>query len=73
LNDSELQRINFYSGIDSSSFVGDAFQIQSGTFAQQIIAVPEAETYIAGLLLLAGYGIYHLRRRAKHREGHRPA
>jgi hypothetical protein len=37
-----------------------------------IIAVPEPETYLTGVILLLGGTIY-LFRRAKHREGHRPA
>jgi autotransporter-associated beta strand protein len=73
LSSSELQRINFYSGIDSSSFVGDAFQIQGGFYDQQIIAVPEPETYLSAIALLAAFGIHILRRRATLREGHRPA
>jgi hypothetical protein len=35
---------DFSSGIDSSSFVGDAFQIQGGFYDQQILAVPEPGT-----------------------------
>jgi autotransporter-associated beta strand protein len=71
LSGSQMQRISFYSDF-GQSFVGDAFQIQGGTFAQQIIAVPEAETYLTGVILLLGSTIY-LFRRAKNREGHRPA
>jgi hypothetical protein len=56
-----LQRIIFYSGLDSSSLLGDAFQIQSGTFAQQIIPVPEPETYLTIVILLLGLGIYQFR------------
>jgi hypothetical protein len=56
LSDTQLQRISFYSGIDQSSFVGNAFQITSGTYNREIIAVPEPETWAtAVLLLLAGF------------------
>ena len=60
LSSAQLQRISFYSDF-GQSFVGDAFQIHGGDFAQQIIAVPETETYITGVLLLLGFGIYQLR------------
>jgi fibronectin-binding autotransporter adhesin len=73
LSSSELQRISFYSGIDQSSFVGDATQITNGLFPNQIIAVPEPETYITGVALLAVIVVQYLRRRAKHWEGHRLA
>jgi autotransporter-associated beta strand protein len=65
---SELQRISFYSGIDQSSFVGDATLITSGLFPNQIIAVPETETYITGVILLLGFTIYQLRL-ARHGQG----
>jgi hypothetical protein len=38
-----------------------------------IIAVPETETYLYAVALLAGVVVQYLRRRAKRREGHRPA
>jgi hypothetical protein len=63
---SNLNNINFYSD-NGNSFIGNGFQkgfTETGFSGTEIIAVPEAETYIAGLFLLAGYGIYHLRRRA---------
>jgi autotransporter-associated beta strand protein len=72
--DPYLDRISFYSG-SGSGFVGNAFEDSfsdpsfSGT---EIIAVPEPETYLTGVILLLG-GIIYLRRQAKHREGHRPA
>jgi autotransporter-associated beta strand protein len=72
LSSVELQRINFYSGMDQSSFVGNAFLIQGGAYPNQIIAVPEPETYLTGVILLLGGTIY-LFRRAKHWEGNRPA
>jgi autotransporter-associated beta strand protein len=60
LSDEQKQRISFYSDF-GQSFVGDAFQIEGGTFAQQIIAVPEPETYLTGVILLLGLSIHQLR------------
>jgi len=51
LTGSELGRISFYSGIDNSSFVGTAFQLSGGSFANEVIPVPEPETYVTALLL----------------------
>jgi len=67
LSDTQLQRISFYSGIDQSSFVGNAFQITSGTYNREIIAVPETETYFYALALLAGVVVQYLRRSGPHR------
>jgi fibronectin-binding autotransporter adhesin len=58
-----LDRISFYSD-SGSSFAGNAFEQGFNNGGTEIIAVPEAETYIAALLL-AGFGIHHLRCRAK--------
>ena len=50
LGESELQKISFYSsGIGTDSFIANAFQL--GNY--EIIAVPEPETWIAGLALLS--------------------
>ena len=62
VTDNELNRISFYSGFSSSSFVGTGFQLSGGSFNQQIIPVPEAETYAVAVILLLGFGIYALRR-----------
>jgi autotransporter-associated beta strand protein len=63
-----LNRISFYSD-SGSSFVGNAFErsfIESGfTTGTEIIAVPETETYLYAVALLAGVVIQYLRRRAK--------
>jgi autotransporter-associated beta strand protein len=69
---SNLDNISFYSD-SGNSLVGKGF-IDSdfagpGTL---IIAVPEPETYVTGVILLLS-GIIYLLRRAKHWEGHRPA
>ena len=63
LTDQQLQRISFYSGF-GTGFSGNAFQINSGTFNREIIAVPEAETYktIMVLMLFAGFWIWKQRR-----------
>jgi autotransporter-associated beta strand protein len=75
LSASQLQQIHFYSGIEQSSFIANAFQITSGTYNREIIAVPETETCFYAVALLAGVVVQYLRRRAKRKplEGHRPA
>ena len=75
--DQYLDRISFYSG-SGSGFVGNAFEnsfSQSGFTGTEIIAVPEPETYLTGILLILGATIQYLRNRAKRKalEGHRPA
>jgi autotransporter-associated beta strand protein len=60
LSTSQLQQINFYSGTTESSFIANAFQITSGTYNREIIAVPEPETYLTGILLILGFSIYQL-------------
>lgn len=52
LSTSELNRISFYSGISSSSFVGTAYQIGGGSFQREIIPVPEPSVYGVALALL---------------------
>jgi autotransporter-associated beta strand protein len=59
-----LNRISFYSD-SGSSFVGNAFE---DSFSQpgfatstEIIAVPEPETYLTGVILLLGLGIHQFR------------
>ena len=59
-----LDRISFYSGSNNSGFAGNAFQqsfSQSSFEGHQIIAVPEPETYLTGVILLLGLCIYQLR------------
>ena len=60
LSDSELQRISFYSDT-GSSFVGNAFQITSGTYNREIIAVPEPQAYFTAAALLLSLGFFQLR------------
>jgi hypothetical protein len=63
LTSGELQKISFFSGIDTSSFVGTGYQLSGGTFANEIIPVPEPETYATALLLLLGLSLYFHRQR----------
>ena len=71
VSDNELNRISFYSGFSSSSFVGTGFQLSGGSFNQQIIPVPEAETYAAAALLILGYTVHSMW--LKRRAGQHPA
>jgi hypothetical protein len=65
-----LANISFYSG-SGSGFIGNGFEVTGFSGGgSEIIAVPEPETYLTGVILLLGGTIYLLRR-AKHREqGH---
>ena len=56
LTSGELNRISFYSGIDTSSFLGTAYQLSGGSFQNEVIPVPEAETWLAAVILL-GIGL----------------
>jgi hypothetical protein len=74
LTSENLAKISFYSG-NGIGFVGNAFSdsfSDPGFSGTEIIAVPEPETYLTGVILLL-VGVIYLRRQAKHREGHRPA
>jgi autotransporter-associated beta strand protein len=62
LTDSELGRISFYSDF-GSGFLGNGFQIMSGGFANEVIPVPEPETWATAALLLLGGGAWMWRRR----------
>ena len=65
LTPENLAKISFYSG-NGIGFVGNAFEqsfTQSGfATGTEIIAVPEPETYLIGVLLIFGFTIYQLRR-----------
>ena len=52
VGDPDLARISFYSTSFHNSFLGDGYQIMGGGFANQIIPVPEPETYATAVLLL---------------------
>jgi hypothetical protein len=68
-----LANISFYSDSGITS-IGSGFELgfTGSGGGSLIIAVPEPETYLTGVVLLLGGTIY-LFRRAKNREGHRPA
>jgi hypothetical protein len=53
LSDSELGRISFYSDF-GSGFLGSGFELSNN----QIIPVPEPETWTTGLLLLLGGAVW---------------
>ncbi|MFM8717849.1 MAG: autotransporter-associated beta strand repeat-containing protein, partial [Spartobacteria bacterium] len=68
--DQYLDRISFYSG-SGSGFVGNAFETsfsESSFTGTEIIAVPEAETYITAVVLLLGFTFYQIRL-ARHGQG----
>ena len=63
LTSSELNRISFHSGgLGSSSFVGTGYQLSGGSFNNEVIPVPEPETWFAAGLL-AGLGLLGLLRK----------
>jgi autotransporter-associated beta strand protein len=60
----ELGNISFYSDFTESSFLGTGFQLAgSGFYNNQVIPVPEAETWLAAAVLLGGLGFACYRRR----------
>jgi fibronectin-binding autotransporter adhesin len=68
----ELDRISFYSGNGGDSFLGTGFELGfSSGFADQIIPVPEPETYATGLLLLLG-GAWWMWKRNRKLEAGKP-
>jgi autotransporter-associated beta strand protein len=69
---SNLANISFYSDSGITS-IGSGFERGFSGGGTEIIAVPETETYFYAVALLAGVVVQYLRRRAKLREGHRPA
>jgi hypothetical protein len=56
---SELANISFYTTSFTSGFSGSGFQNSVGG---EIYGVPEPSTYVLGLLLLGGMGVYYLRK-----------
>jgi autotransporter-associated beta strand protein len=63
----DLNRMSFYSGnYGTDSFLGTGFELGfSSGFADQIIPVPEPETYATGLLLLLGGAVWMWKRKLK--------
>jgi len=62
--DSYLDRISFYSG-SGTGFAGTSFEVGFSGGGTEIIAVPEPEVFACAILILLGYGISRIRRRAK--------
>ena len=60
INGGTLANISFYSSF-GSGFLSTAYQIDGGLYANQIIAVPEPEVWLTGLLLLAGAFFWKIR------------
>jgi len=67
LTSGELNKISFYSGIGSSSFVGTGYQLSGGSFNNEVIPVPEPETYATAVLLLIGLCFFVRHNRRKRR------
>ncbi len=59
-----LDRISFYSDF-GNSFLGTGYQFSSGSFANEVIPVPEPEAYATAVLLLLGCGWLYLRRKQR--------
>ena len=55
-----LANISFYSD-SGTTFIGSGFERGFTGSGTEIIAVPEPETYLTGVILLLGLGIYQLR------------
>jgi fibronectin-binding autotransporter adhesin len=68
LDAGELNRISFHSGgLGTSSFVGTGYQLSGGSFNNEVIPVPEPETYATAVLLLIGLGFFVRHNRRKRR------
>ena len=65
LSSTQLDNIRFYSSTTQSSFISTGFQISGGSFNQEIIAVPEPETWATAILLIfvSGFMARQFRRR----------
>jgi hypothetical protein len=67
----DLNKISFYSGNGGDSFLGTGFDLGleatgfTPAFGNQIIPVPEPETYATGLLLLLGGAVWMWKRNRK--------
>jgi len=61
----DLEKISFYSGaVGSDSFMGTGFELGfSSGFENQIIPVPEPETWATGLLLVLGGAVWLWKKR----------
>lgn len=63
LDSTQLGNIRFYSGTTQGSFLSTGFQIIGGSFDQEIIAVPEPETWAAAVALALAAGWSRIRQR----------
>ena len=71
LSDLELNNIYFYSGLTQSSFLSTGFQLGLGSgFQNEVIAVPEPETWATAALLLLVGGAW-MRRQRKEKAANR--
>jgi hypothetical protein len=61
-----LSRISFYSDLGQSLISSSGFAV--GSSPTEIIAVPEPESYLTGILLILGFSVYQLHL-ARHGEG----
>jgi autotransporter-associated beta strand protein len=61
-----LSRISFYSDLGQSLISSNGFAV--GSSPTEIIAVPEPESYLTGILLILGFSIYQLHL-ARHGQG----
>jgi autotransporter-associated beta strand protein len=61
-----LSRISFYSDLGQSLISSSSFAV--GSSPTEIIAVPEPESYLTGILLILGFSIYQLHL-ARHGQG----
>ena len=65
LTKSELEHISFYSGLETSSFRGNGYQIISGSFINELGPVPEPSTWVAMVSLALTGGTMAIRRRSR--------
>jgi autotransporter-associated beta strand protein len=65
LDAGDLARVSFYSGLTASSFIGNGYQITSGSFINELGPVPEPSTWIAMAALALTGGTMAMRRRGR--------
>jgi len=69
LDAGDLNRISFYSGLDTSSFRGTGYQIMTGSFMNELGPVPEPSTWVAMATLAITGGTISMRRRTRQATG----
>jgi hypothetical protein len=65
LTSNELEKISFYSTLNNNSFIGTGLQLSSGSFANEVVPVPEPETWATAALLLLSALWWYSRQREK--------